>query len=207
MTSSKPSAPAGSRTPPTSRFSRKLEGAAADHATAPRVPPLRNGEAPGRRESPLLLRGRRCGRLNQLEIELSFAFDKEQTLRGRIAARRVPVVAARLQEIRSGAEPEFRLALRSLDVSPGHDHDLHVVRVRVQGSSESGRQLEEGPEWALRVIAPQIGNLDSGGATRVEIRPFQVARKHNDEPAFRCSRGALAFHLSKQYRRRSERDQ
>src|SRR6266702_4796163 len=163
--------------------------------------------AGGRRESPLLLRGRRCGRLNQLEIELSFAFDKEQTVRSRIAARRVPVVAARLKEIRSGAEPEFRLALRSLDVSPGHDHDLHVVRVRVERSSESGRQLEERPEWALRVIAPQIRNLDSGGAARVEIRPFQVARKHNDEPAFRCFRGALAFRLSKQYRRRSERDQ
>src|SRR6266550_135978 len=44
--------------------------------------------------APLLLRGRRCGRLNQLEIELAFAFDKEHTLRGRIAARRVPVVAA-----------------------------------------------------------------------------------------------------------------
>src|SRR6266550_3717116 len=156
---------------------------------------------------PLLLRGRRCGRLNQLEIELSFAFDKEHTLRGRIAARRVPVVAARLQEIRSGAEPEFRLALRSLDESPGHDHDLHVVRVRVERRSESGRKLEERPECALRVIAPQIRNLDSGGAGRVEIRPLQVAGRHNDEPACRCSRGALAFRLSKQYRRRSERDQ
>src|SRR6266516_1913727 len=156
---------------------------------------------------PLLLRGRRCGRLNQLEIELSFAFDKEHTLRGRIAARRVPVVAARLQEIRSGAEPEFRLALRSLDESPGHDHDLHVVRVRVERSSESGRQLEERSERARRVIAPQIRNLDARGAGRVEIRPFQVAGRHNDEPAFRCFRGALAFRLSKQYRRRSERDQ
>src|SRR3989442_3584185 len=160
-----------------------------------------------RRESPLLLRGHRCGRLNQLEIELSFAFDKEQTLRGRIAARRVPVVAARLQEIRSGAEPEFRLALRSLDESPGHDHDLHVVRVGVEGRSESGRELEERPECALRVIAPQIRNLDSGGAGRVEIRPLQVAGRHNDEPACRCFCGALAFRLSKQYRRRRERDQ
>src|SRR6266705_142336 len=163
--------------------------------------------AGGRRESPLLLRGRRCGRLNQLEIELSFAFDKEQTVRSRIAARRVPVVAARLQEIRSGAKPEFRLALRSLDESPGHDHDLHVVRVGVEGRSESGRELEERPECALRVIAPQIRNLDSGGAARVEIRPFQVAGRHNDEPACRCGRGALAFRRSKQYRRRSERDQ
>src|SRR6266852_7545251 len=155
---------------PISRFSSKSEGAAANHAP------------------PLLLRGRRCGRLNQLEIELSLAFDKEHTVRGRIAARRVPVVAARLQEIRSGAEPEFRLALRSLAVSPGHDHDLHVVRVRVERSSESGRQLEERPECALRVIAPQIRNLDSGGAARVEIPPFQVAGRYNDETACRSSR-------------------
>src|SRR5207247_7845179 len=128
---------------------------------------LRSETAGSRRESPLLLRGRRRGRLNQLEIELSFAFDKEHTLRGRIAARRVPVVAARLQELRSGAEPEFRLALRSLDESPGHDHDLHIVRVGVEGRSESGRELEERPECALRVIAPHIRNLDSGGPGRV----------------------------------------
>src|SRR6266852_6273939 len=93
---------------PISRFSSKSEGAAANHAP------------------PLLLRGRRCGRLNQLEIELSFAFDKEHTLRGRIAARRVPVVAARLQEIRSGADPEFRLALRSLDVGGSQSRALGV---------------------------------------------------------------------------------
>ncbi len=43
----------------------------------------------------LLLRGR-C-RLDRLEIELSFAFDKEDTLRARITARRVAIVAARLQ--------------------------------------------------------------------------------------------------------------
>src|SRR5256712_3984658 len=163
--------------------------------------------AGGRRDSPLLLRRRRCGRLHQLEIELSFAFDKEQTLRGRIAARRVPVVAARLQEIRSGAEPELRLALRSLDESPGHDHDLHVRRVRVERSSESAPEVDERPECALRVIAPHIRNLDSGGPARVEIRPFQVAGRHNDEPACRCLGGALASRLSKQYRRRSERDQ
>src|SRR5437016_5804587 len=99
--------------------------------------------AGSRRECPLVLRGRRRGRLNQLEIELSFAFDKEHTLRSRIAANRVPVVAARLQEIGSRAEPELRLDLRSLDESPVHDHDLHVLRVRVEWSGESGRELEE----------------------------------------------------------------
>src|SRR5206468_10948004 len=48
---------------------------------------------------------------------------------------------------------------------------------------------------------------NTGGAGRVVIRPFRVAGSHNVEPAFRCFRGALAFRLSKQCRRRSERDQ
>src|SRR2546422_5955463 len=50
-----------------------------------------------------------------------------------------------------------------------------LFRSRVERSSESGRELDERPECALRVTAPHIRNLDSGGAARVEIRPCQVA--------------------------------
>jgi hypothetical protein len=43
------------------------------------------------------------------------------------------------------------IPLRGLNVRPRHDHDLHAVGVRVEGSYESGRQPEESTERALLI--------------------------------------------------------
>src|SRR6266516_7719164 len=102
-------------------------------------------------------------RIDRLEIKLSLAFHKEHTVRGLIAARRVAVVPTRLHEVRPGSQPEFGLSFRGLNVRPRQDHHLHVVGVRVERSCESRGQLEKRAIRAVRMVTPQIRNLDSRG--------------------------------------------
>src|SRR5206468_12678453 len=143
-------------------------------------------------------------RIDRLEIELSLAFDEEHTVRGLIAARGVAIVPTRLQEIGPRSQPEFGLSFRGLNVGPRQDYDLHVVGVRVEWSCESRRQLEKRAKRAGRMVTPQIRNLDSRG-TGVEIGPFHVAGRHDDESACRWWRSVLGCRLSgclRQNRRR-----
>src|SRR6266704_1731753 len=127
--------------------------------------------------------------IDWLEIELSLAFDEEHTVRGLIAARGVAIVPTRLHEIGARSKPEFGLSFRGLNVGPRQDYDLHVVGVRVEWSCESRGQLEKRAKRAVRMVTPQIRNLDSRG-TGVEIGPFHVAGRHDDESACCCLRSA-----------------
>ena len=59
------------------------------------------------------------------------------------------VVPAGLHHVRPGTEPHLRFSFRRLDVRARQEHDLHGVGVRVKGSGESRRKLEERAERAL----------------------------------------------------------
>src|SRR5262245_56144163 len=107
----------------------------------------------------MLLRGRG----DRLEIEASAALDEKHTVGRLVTRRRMAVVAAGLKEVGPGAEPELGFPFRGLDVGPRYDHDLHVVAVRVERSRESRRQPEESTVRAVRMVAPQVRNLDPRG--------------------------------------------
>jgi hypothetical protein len=89
-----------------------------------------------------------------MKVEGPFALHEEHTWRALVAARRVPIVATRLHQVRGWGETELRRPLWSLDVRTGHNHDIHGMRVRVKRNSESRRQLEEGAEPAFGGITP-----------------------------------------------------
>ena len=105
----------------------------------------------------------------------------------------MPVVPAGLHHVRTRAEPHLRFSFRRLDVRARYEHDLHGVGVRVKGSGESRRKLEERAERSLRMVAPQIRDFDARSAGGIEVGPFQVAGRREDGLAwrgFRC-RGGL----------------
>src|SRR5262249_37585650 len=112
----------------------------------------------------LLLLGRRLRRLDGFQVEHSGAVDQERALRRLVAARRVLVGFARLPQVGPGAQPELGLSFRSLDERAREDHDLVGVGMRVEGSRESRRELDDRAESSLGVIAPEIGDLDSRSA-------------------------------------------
>src|SRR2546429_8520131 len=139
---------------------------------------------------------RRClPHIDRLEIELSLAFDEEHTVRGLIAVRGVAIGPTRLHEIGPRSKSEFRFSFWGLNVGPGQDYDLHVVGVRVEWSCESRGQLEKRAKRAVRMVTPQIRDLDSRG-TGAEIGPFHVAGRHDDESACRWWRSVLGCRLS-----------
>jgi hypothetical protein len=97
----------------------------------------------------------------------------------------VPVVPAGLHHVRTRTEPHLGLSFRRLDVRAREEHDLHGVGVRVKGSGESRRKLEEGAERPLGMVAPLIRDLDSRSAVRIEVCRLQFAGRHEDGLAWR----------------------
>src|SRR5678815_1420806 len=116
----------------------------------------------------LLLR-RSASALHGLEVELAVAFDKEQALRSLVAGRRVPIVAAGLHHVRARTEPHLRFSFGRLDVGTRQEHDLHRVGVGVKGNGEARGELEVRAERAFAMVAPEIRDLDSWSAGRIEV--------------------------------------
>src|SRR5260370_23890851 len=134
------------------------------------------------RRRPLLFRGR-LSLIRGLEVELAVALGEEQALRGLVAGRRVPIVPARLQQVRTGTQPDFGLSFGPMDERARHDHGLHGIRVRVQRSRKSRWTLDQRAVRACRMVAPKIRNLESRSAGGVEVGPLDVASRPYDRPA------------------------
>ena len=105
----------------------------------------------------------------------------------------MPVVPAWLHHVRPGPSRTSGFAFRRLDVRARHEYDFHRVGVRVKRSGESGRKLEECAERPLRMVAPQVRDLDAGSALRIEVGPFQVAERHEEGWPGAASGTVLAF--------------
>ena len=153
---------------------------------------------------------RAASRLHHLEVERSVAFDEQQALRGLVTGSRVPVVPAGLHHVAARTEPYLRLSFRRLDVRARQEHDLHGVGVRVEGNRESCRQLQVRAERPLGMVAPQIGDLDTGSAGWIEVGPFQIGGWREDRlacPRFRWRGGFRGPRFLRQsWRRQRECD-
>ncbi len=64
----------------------------------------------------------------------------------------------------------------------------------VQGRRESSRQFEDRPEWTLRVIAPQVSDLNARSASGVKIDPLEICGAYGNRVPGR--RGLMGVSLA-----------
>src|SRR5262245_54706779 len=92
----------------------------------------------------------------------------------------MPVLPAGLHQVGAGTQAKLGLSFGTLDIRARDEHDLHVVRVPVERNGETRGQLEERSESPLRVVAPEVRDLDSRSAFRIEVRPFELCGSDRD---------------------------